>query len=110
MVDFNVRVRPASRNGTREEVEADAKRYLAEMRLRGFQAFERDRGKARPLGSKLYIWRSCGDGDVCPACAGNNGKQFPWTKAPPSGHPGECETCSVGFCRCYAQAVLPDNF
>ena len=106
-VNFNVRVRRPKKSGSAEEIRADEDRYLADMRLRSTQAFLRDRKNAVGIGSKKYIWRTCGDGDVCRACERNEGERFLWEQSPAIGHPGECQVCEIGFCRCYAEAVLP---
>ncbi|WP_390885775.1 phage minor head protein [Cupriavidus gilardii] len=78
-----------------------------EIRRNAIASFERDKAAATSVGSSKYVWRSCRDEDVCPICAKNDGKKFSWNKVPTHGHPGY-GTCGVhGYCRCYAEAILP---
>ena len=109
IIDLNRRVPVPKRRGrTPAQIQADETRYNIEMRARSQYAFERIRGQAGLAGSKRYIWRTCGDADVCSTCAKKEGKRFAWDVPPPrGGHPGDCADCSVGFCRCYAEPVLP---
>jgi hypothetical protein len=108
-IDLSKRIARAKRKGrTSEQIEADSQQWLRDIRERGRQAFERDKQSALRAGSKFYLWRTSNDGDVCPACAKNNGKRFRWDKAAPHLHPGHSETCKEGYCRCYAEALLPE--
>ncbi len=106
--DLNKRVRPPRRRGPPEEIKADEGRYLGEMNRMNEALFLRTRAQAMRAGSKKYIWRTCADGDVCPACARNNGKRFSWDAPPGNPFPGRGGTCSVGYCRCFPEAILPD--
>jgi uncharacterized protein with gpF-like domain len=101
--------RPRKRGRTRAEQEADWKIYCQQMQSTMQASFQRDRQNALSVESTKYIWRSVGDADVCPACAEKNGKRFSWNSAPPGGHPGESESCETGWCRCYAEAVIPNR-
>ncbi|WP_198173377.1 phage minor head protein [Cupriavidus sp. USMAA2-4] len=92
-----------------EEREVAQQRFATEVRKNHIAAFERDKANALAIGSKQYIWRSCGDGDVCPICKKNDGKRFSWHKAPPHGHPGYCACANDGYCRCNAEPVLPKH-
>lgn len=93
---------------TAEEIAADGERFAQRMRELGRKYFEDARGKGLFVGSKKYIWRTAGDLDVCPTCAKNAGKRFSWSSPPPNGHPGEGECSTNGYCRCYAEPVIPD--
>lgn len=62
--------------------------------------------QAAMAGATHYRWRTAGDGDVCAACATRNGRRFAWAAPPPGGHPGACETCTGGWCRCYAETIV----
>ena len=106
-VSLNRRVRPPLRHGSPEARAADEARYLTEVRLHHRAAFERDRKNAYLAGSKTYIWRTCADGNVCALCSRKNGKRFRWDVQPDQGHPGACLSCTLGFCRCFAEPVLP---
>lgn len=108
-LDLNKRVAPVKRKGrTSVQIQEDSLRWIRETREHCRQSFDRDKQHAIHIGSKYYLWRTSKDGDVCPACAKNNGKRFRWDQAPPHLHPGHSEVCKEGYCRCYAQAVLPD--
>ncbi len=91
---------------TEIKIRADEELYLANLRQSGQATFLRDKQNAISIGSRNYIWRTCKDGDVCPTCKKKHGKRFSWETAPSGGHPGFCETCTVGHCRCYAEAEL----
>ncbi|ACR28716.1 Putative bacteriophage protein [Burkholderia glumae BGR1] len=108
-IDLSARTPPPRRSGmSAEEIIADESRYLAEVHAKGKSAFERDRNNAITIGSKYYIWRTCGDGSVCDACAKNEGLRFSWKRSPSIGHPG-FHLCSTDQpCRCYAETVIPD--
>ncbi|MDE2134687.1 MAG: hypothetical protein KGM97_06725 [Alphaproteobacteria bacterium] len=95
------------RRRSKEEILADRKRLATRLRKQGAASFRQERAQAHRVGSRLYIWRSAGDSDVCPACAASDGKRFDWNVSPPHGHPGEAECITNGYCRCYAEAVLP---
>ena len=71
-------------------------------------SFENTRKQALKAGCTYYLWRSCGDSDVCEHCRHQNGKRFRFS-APPAvtGHPGDGRCCPHGLCRCYAEPVLP---
>jgi len=99
---------PGKKSRTTEEQKADWDRYCREMQAKNRAIFERDRRNASAAGSTQYIWRSCGDEDVCAACATKNGKRFAWNSMPIGGHPGQSGCCPSGWCRCYAEAVIAD--
>ncbi|HBT7196296.1 TPA: hypothetical protein MCI55_003030 [Klebsiella pneumoniae] len=60
--------------------------------------------QAERVGSKRYIWH--GD-DCCPSCNRQNGKTYAWSKPPKTGHPGEGKLCPNGYCRCWAEVIIP---
>jgi hypothetical protein len=99
---------PRKRGRTEEQQAADWLEYREKMRANFRLTAERVRTQAAYVGSKKYIWRSCGDGDVCPECAKNDGKRFSWSRPPPGGHPGETTCCSSEWCRCIAEPIIPD--
>ena len=108
VVDRNIRVPvPRRRGRTPEQREADDKEYARQLRLKFTAGFEETRRQAQSIGSKKYIWRSCGDFDVCPVCAKKDGKRFAWDITPKGGHAGCSDSCPEGWCRCYAEPVLP---
>lgn len=108
-VNLNVRsVRPTRKRKTDAEFEQAMARYIGELRTKASAAFQRDRASAQYVGSKFYTWRISGDSDVCDVCKANNGKKYRWTAKVAHGHPGECTACPAGYCRCYAEAVIPD--
>ncbi|WP_240104892.1 hypothetical protein [Klebsiella pneumoniae] len=61
--------------------------------------------QAERVGSKRYIWH--GD-DCCPSCNRQNGKTYAWSKPPKTGHPGEGKLCPNGYCRCWAEVIIPE--
>ncbi|WP_421595713.1 hypothetical protein [Rahnella sp. PD4] len=63
-----------------------------------------DRVKAERIGSTSYIWH--GD-DCCDECNKNDGKRFKWSSPPATGHPGEGIKCKNGYCRCWAETIIP---
>jgi hypothetical protein len=99
---------PRKKGRTTEEQKADWDQYCREMQAKSRAIFERDRKNAFAAGSTKYIWRSCGDEDVCAACATKNAKRFAWDSLPVDGHPGQSDRCSSGWCRCYAEAMIDD--
>ncbi|MFH5923826.1 hypothetical protein [Roseomonas xinghualingensis] len=66
-----------------------------------------DRERAVAIGCKTFIWRSSGAEDACSTCAKLDGKRFRYAKPPTAGFPGELTCCEIGWCRCYAEAVIP---
>jgi Phage Mu protein F like protein len=80
--------------------------YCEEMRTKFRVSAEQLRKAAVRTGSKKYIWRTSGDGEVCPECAKNEGKRFSWDAPPVGGHPGETACCSAGWCRCFAEPIV----
>lgn len=100
--------RPRKRGRAKEQIQADQAQYACELRKKATESFEADRERALYIGSKKYIWRTSGDSDVCDVCAKNSGKRFFWRANLAHGHPGECDACPSGHCRCYAEAVVPD--
>lgn len=106
-VRSNSAKKPRRKRRANEEVLADQKRIAGRLRKQGAASFRQERAQARRVGSRSYIWRSVGDSDVCSVCVANNGKQFNWNVSPPHGHPGEGECSTNGYCRCYAEVVLP---
>jgi len=101
---------PRKKGRTKEQQAADWLKYCGEVRTQFKQSAERNRRNALLVGSKQYIWRSSGDGDVCPECAKKDGKRFSWKRPPPGGHPGETTCCSGEWCRCIAEAIIPEAF
>jgi hypothetical protein len=99
---------PRKRGRTTEERKGDWDQYCREMRAKSRAIFERDRRNALAAGSTMYIWRSCGDEDVCAACASKNEKRFAWNSIPIGSHPGQSDCCPSGWCRCYAEALIAD--
>ena len=83
------------------------KEYYRALAKNSQETFRNARIDAKNLGSKHYIWKTCGDSDVCPACSKNQGKKFLFSKAPEGGHPGAGTHCKHGHCRCYAEVVIP---
>lgn len=61
--------------------------------------------QAERVGYKRYIWH--GD-DCCPSCNRQNGKTYAWSKPPKTGHPGEGKLCPNGYCRCWAEVIIPE--
>lgn len=99
--------KPRRKRRSAEEILADRKRLAARLKKEFAASFRETRTRARYVGSTSYVWRSAGDADVCSVCAANDGKRFGWNAAPPHGHPGEAECSTNGYCRCYAEVVLP---
>lgn len=56
----------------------------------------------KQAGCSEYVWRTAGDGDVCPRCLANADRVFRYDSPPPGGHPG-----MVAGCRCYAEPIIP---
>ncbi len=107
-VDLNRRVPVPKRRGkSNAQRAADDGKYSEQLRLKSRAAFAQTRANAAKAGSTRYIWRTCGDADVCLFCAGKDGKKFNWDAKPGQAHPGDCEQCSVGHCRCFAEPILP---
>jgi hypothetical protein len=79
--------------------------YRDAMRSNLRLSAEQLRKGALRAGSKRYIWRTSGDGSVCPKCAKNEGKLFSWDEPPIGRHPGETASCSSEWCRCYAEPI-----
>lgn len=105
--DLNTRVaRPRKTGRSKEEQKADWDAYCKKMQAKFKAASERDRRNSLKAGAKRYVWRSCGDEDVCPTCAKRDGKKFSWSSPPSGGHPGESDSCPSGWCRCYAEPIL----
>ncbi|WP_157128613.1 hypothetical protein [Cupriavidus sp. USMAA2-4] len=50
-----------------EEREVAQQRFATEVRKNHIAAFERDKANALAIGSKQYIWRSCGMGMFAPS-------------------------------------------
>jgi hypothetical protein len=98
--------RPSVKGKSPEQRAAELTEHHKQLRESGRASFARDRANASAAGSTAYRWRSCGDGDVCPACSKRDGKLFRWDSEPPDGHPGCVATCPGGYCRCWAEAVL----
>jgi hypothetical protein len=80
--------------------------YREGMRTNLRLSAEQLRKGALRAGSKKYIWRTSGDGNVCPECAKNEGKLFAWDEPPIGGHPGETACCSSEWCRCFAEPIV----
>ena len=82
--------------------------FNAEMRKRNKSVFALDKKRAISIGVTHYVWRSTGDADVCEICKANDGKVFAYNEKPEHGHAG-CGNCKTnGYCRCYAEAILPE--
>lgn len=100
-------VRTNPKNGKRrskEEILADRDAY---QKLLGNDSKEKARAiriKAERVGSKGYIWH---ESDCCDVCKRNDGKTFSWSKPPKTGHPGEGILCRNGYCRCWAEVIIP---
>lgn len=77
------------------------------MREKNGKLFLFNRERAGLAGATHYRWRTAGDSDVCEVCAKRNGKKFAYHQAPPQGHAGICTACPQGFCRCYAEPIIP---
>ena len=84
---------------------AEAARQLADKNAKLF-AFEK--GHAEAAGCIAYTWRTTGDAAVCEVCRTRNGLRFLYADEPEHGHAGVCRACPQGWCRCYAEPVLPD--
>lgn len=70
-------------------------------------AFERARAEA--AGCVAYTWRTSGDEAVCEVCRPRGGLRFLYADEPEHGHAGVCRACPQGWCRCYAEPILPDE-
>ena len=98
---------PKKRGRTPEQQAAAQEVYQATMRERTVHSFRFARARAVGIGSPGYTWRSSRDAQTCPRCRSLEGKRFGWGKPPAGGHPGENGCCPDGWCRCWAEAVLP---
>lgn len=110
-IDYSTRipeVRSKPKNGRRrskEEILTDGNEYKKLMgddfriKAKAVQI------QAERVGAKRYIWH--GD-DCCPSCNRQNGKIYAWSKPPKTGHPGEGKLCPNGYCRCWAEVIIPD--
>ncbi|WP_185952853.1 hypothetical protein [Enterococcus faecalis] len=110
-IDYSTRipeVKSKPQNGRRrskEQILADGNAY---KKLMGDDFRAKAKAvqiQAERVGSKRYIWH--GD-DCCPSCNRQNGKTYAWSKPPKTGHPGEGKLCPNGYCRCWAEVIIPD--
>ncbi len=95
-------------SGSPDHVDRDRQAFLDDMRAKGMRHFEFNRSRAEMIGATHYIWRTALGRGCCPTCAAYEGKFFAFDVPPPSGHPGHVGGCLPGYCRCYAEPVLPD--
>ncbi|MEH4267092.1 hypothetical protein [Klebsiella aerogenes] len=109
-VDYNNRipeVRSKPKNGrrrTQEQMLSDGNAY---QKLIGDDFRVKAKAvqiQAERIGAKSYIWH--GD-DCCHYCNKQNGKRYYWSKPPKTGHPGEGRLCPNGYCRCWAEVIVP---
>ena len=98
---------PVNRGKTPEQFAADLAIYKGKMAAKSAAISEFDAERAVSIGCTSYIWRSSRDEAVCPTCRAHDGKRFSYAKAPKAGHPGAVTCCDQGWCRCTAEAVLP---
>ena len=80
--------------------------FSEQMRVRNRQIFNYNRERALSVGSVSYIWRRLAD-DECENCRVSSDREFRWDQGLPLGHAGTCIQCPEGYCRCYAEAVIP---
>lgn len=92
----------SGRSKTRSTKDSDAQQKALGNKFR--KLAKEDRVKAERVGSTGYIWH--GD-DCCDECNKNNGKKFKWSSPPATGHPGEGIKCKNGYCRCFAETIIP---
>lgn len=92
------------RRRSREEVLADGNANQKIMGDDFRKKAKADQIRAERIGSKGYIWRGS---DCCPSCDKQDGKKFTWAKPPKTGHPGEGRLCPNGYCRCWAEVIVP---
>jgi len=103
------RARPPRRRGrTPKQIAADELTYVAAIRERAQASYRLDRDRAAGVGSRMYIWETCKDADVCSVCAARQGKRYSWAREPKHGPPGYCDACPCGYCRCLARPILPE--
>ena len=99
---------PTEEGLTRQDYALEKQAYWNALRERVSYSFRCDRARAVQLGSKSYVWQSSGaDGGACKRCQSLQGKEFAWGSPPEGGHPGESACCEIGWCRCWANPVLP---
>ncbi len=91
---------------SKEQIKIDNDTYQKALGNKFRRIAKADRIKAERVGSTGYIWR--GD-DCCERCERNNGKKFKWNNPPTTGHPGEGLQCENGYCRCWAETIVPKN-
>lgn len=84
----------------------EAARQMAAKNAKLF-AFERVRAEA--VGCTAYTWRATGDAGMCEVCQSRNGLRFRYADEPEHGHAGVCRACPQGWCRCYAEPIMPDE-
>lgn len=109
-IDYSYRrpeVKSKPKNGRRrskEEMLADGIAYQKLMGDDFRKSAKATQIQAERVGSKKYIWRGS---DCCPNCDKQNGKTFSWARPPKTGHPGEGKLCPNGYCRCWAEVIIP---
>ncbi|QFG06723.1 hypothetical protein CPT_Mulock_021 [Klebsiella phage Mulock] len=109
-IDYSYRrpeVKSKPKNGRRrskEEMLADGNAYQKLMGDDFRKSAKATQIQAERVGSKKYVWRGS---DCCPDCDKQNGKTFFWSKPPKTGHPGEGKLCPNGYCRCWAEVIIP---
>ena len=77
-------------------------------REKNCKLFDFDRSRVESIGCTHYTWRTAKDGDSCEVCASREGVRFAYAEEPPHGHAGVCTACPQGWCRCWAEPVIPD--
>ncbi|CAH0447283.1 hypothetical protein LMG10661_03349 [Ralstonia syzygii subsp. syzygii] len=97
--------KPRRKRRTKEEMAIARAELVEKMRVEGLERAVREKAQQTAIGVEHYIWR--GNVCDCPACEANDGKRFRWDKPPRTGHPGECTSCNDGYCKCYAEAIIP---
>lgn len=65
--------------------------------------------RARSVGSKGYIWRTSGDGDVRESHAEMEGQYVAWDSPPTLSDGTTTHAGQIYNCRCYAEPVLDDT-
>lgn len=100
-------VRSKPKNGKRRSKEEIASDNDAYHKLLGDDFRKKAKAtqiQAERVGSSGYVWQGS---DCCPACDKQVGKRFLWSKPPRTGHPGEGKLCPNGYCRCWAEVIIP---
>ena len=101
--------RPGTRGRTKNQQAEDLAQYERDMRAKGRAISERDQANSDLVGATHYICRTSRDGAVCRTCAKKEGKKFAWRDTR-HGRPGDSGQCQGGYCRCYAEPIVPTTF